>query len=112
MAGEDRADPVAWRSTDGETWTTAPMDSLPGPAGATGLERVIASERGYLAVGYREEETPTFWISHDGLSWTQTEDTPGLSPASVFALAASDARVVVGGQLPGGHAFIWSAPLE
>jgi hypothetical protein len=61
-------------------------------------------------VGYREEEIPTFWTSPDGLSWTQTEDSPDIGAAGVASLAASDARVIVGGQLPGGTAFMWSAP--
>jgi hypothetical protein len=106
----DTPHPVAWRSADGTTWTSARMDGLPGTAGETGLERVAATDRGYVAVGYREEEIPTFWTSPDGLSWTQTEDAPGLGPAYTPTLAASDTRVVVGGQLPGGTAFIWSAP--
>jgi hypothetical protein len=105
-------DAVAWRSTDGATWTSATMDGLPGNAGDTGLDHVVATDRGYLATGYREEEIPTFWTSVDGLSWTQTEDLPGLAPAGVASLAANDARVVIGGQLPGGTAFIWSAPNE
>ena len=102
-------DPVAWRSADGTTWTSGRMDGLTGTAGETGLDQVAATDRGYVAVGYREEEIPTFWTSPDGLSWTQTEDSPDIGAAGVASLAASDTRVVLGGQLPDGIAFVWSA---
>jgi hypothetical protein len=102
--------PVAWRSSDGTTWTSGRMDGLPGTAGETGLGYVIATDDGYLAMGYRENEVPTFWVSADGIAWTQFDDLATPDPVSEHSLAASQTRVVIGGQLPGGAPFIWSAP--
>ena len=102
--------PVAWRSSDGTTWASGEMDALPEAAGETGLRSIVATDDGYLAMGYRENEVPTFWTSPDGLAWTQFDDLGTKDPVSERSLAASQNRVVVAGQLPGGAPFIWSAP--
>lgn len=102
--------PVAWRSADGTTWTSAVMDGLPGTAGETGLQKVVATDGGYLAAGSFEDGPPRFWTSLDGLSWTQIDDMPGLPPVEVNALVVTDDRIVMGGQAPGGEASLWSAP--
>ena len=55
---DDTPHAVAWRSADGTTWTSARMDGLPATRDDRGLQHVIATDRGYLAVAYREEEIP------------------------------------------------------
>ena len=83
--------PVAWASPDGATWSAATMDGLPDPAGETGLRLVAAFDGGYLAYGYRLDDTPSFWTSVDGSSWAQVDDLFGTTPVFVLSIAASDA---------------------
>ena len=106
----DTPHPVAWSSSDGATWANGQMDSLPGAQGETGLRSVVATDGGYLAIGYRLDDVPTFWSSPNGVTWTQLGDLPTHDAVNERSLAASQDRVVVGGQSPGGTPSIWSAP--
>jgi hypothetical protein len=101
---------IAWVSPDGEAWTEAALAGLPDPAGETGLRLVVAHDGGYLAYGYRLDDSPSFWTSVDGSSWVQVDDLVGSTPLDVQALAASDTTFVAGGQTRDAEAFLWTAP--
>ncbi|HEX7949478.1 MAG TPA: hypothetical protein VF494_03945 [Candidatus Limnocylindrales bacterium] len=77
---------MAWRSSDGQTWTGA---VLPSPSdltvGATLLfERVATSPVGLLAFGMRDDDsTEVGWSSPDGVDWTLVDLRPELDGAVV-----------------------------
>jgi hypothetical protein len=99
--------PLAWWSPDGETWTDARFDTLPGVAGESLLEVVIGYDDGYLASGHRLQDAASFFTSRDGVVWTQVDDLSGEPLSRVNALAASDDTFVAGGE--DDAAFVWSA---
>jgi hypothetical protein len=101
---------IAWVSPDGLAWTQAVIAGLPDPAGETGLQSVVAFGGGYLASGYRLNDSPSFWTSIDGSSWAQVDDLFGGDEDDVQALGASGTTYVAGGQTGDGGAFLWTAP--
>jgi hypothetical protein len=73
-----------WESSDGVTWT--PVGEMPIP-GQSGVQRMVASERGYLLLlssltGRGGAEDLTAWFSSDGITWQesalQTLDLQGI----------------------------------
>lgn len=103
--------PLAWHSSDGETWTSAQIDALPGLAGESPFELVAPFDGGYLATGHRLQEAAAFFLSPDGLAWTQVDDLFGEPLSTVSAMAVSDDAFVAGGETQN-RAFVWSAPRE
>jgi hypothetical protein len=101
--------PLAWRSRDGETWTSAQTEALSGLAGESGIQLVAPFDDGYLATGHRLQDAASFWTSRDGTVWTQVDDLFGGPISRVSALSISDEVFVAGGEDEDG-AFIWTAP--
>jgi len=101
--------PLAWHSSDGETWTGARIDALPGPAGESPFDLMAPFEGGYLSAGHRLQEAASFFFSKDGVAWTQVDDLFGEPLSRVSAMAVSDDALVAGGETEN-RAFIWSAP--
>ncbi|HEX7197609.1 MAG TPA: sialidase family protein [Candidatus Limnocylindria bacterium] len=84
--------PVAWRSTDGETWTVAPMGEAGSAIGVT------AVDRGFVAVGgatSNEPAPPMVWTSPDASSWTETSP-PTETSLWIEAVAGSVGEVNAG----------------
>jgi hypothetical protein len=100
--------PLGWHSSDGETWTDAVTEALPGPAGESGMQLVAPFENGYLATGHRLQEAASFWTSGDGTVWTQVDDLFGGPLSRVRALAVSGETFVASGEEDNGQ-FLWSA---
>lgn len=101
--------PLAWHSSDAQTWTSAQIEALPGIAGESGIQLVAPFEDGYLATGHRLQEAASFWTSGDGKVWTQVDDLFGGPLSRVHALAVSGDTFVASGEEDNGP-FIWSAP--
>jgi hypothetical protein len=101
--------PLAWWSPDGETWTSAAIDTLPGLAGESSFEVVVGFDGGYLASGHRLQDAAAFFSSPDGTNWTQVDDLSGGPLSRVIALAVGDDAYVTGGEDDFGP-FIWTAP--
>jgi hypothetical protein len=90
--------PVAWRSTDGRTWTRAA-----GPFEGNSAKDVTANEAGFVMAGAdiarTGEVTRTrFWLSADGLAWTAADDHASLGNREPSGIARGpDGTIVAGG---------------
>jgi hypothetical protein len=72
------SDGVVWISKDGESWTPAtdPTDAFRHRAGNQKLNGVVASTKGFVAVG-SDGAAAAVWISTDGQEWAQAPHEAG-----------------------------------
>ena len=83
-AASDSGEIGIWRSTDGESWTSA--GTLPGSGGLASLT-VANGPLGWVAAGDAnrgKKQVPLAWWSADGSAW-QSSDTPPFDVSDVFA---------------------------
>lgn len=97
---EDDDDPCAWRSDDGEAWTSVPLDGAASDAseiGVPGVASLGGEELVMLAAG---AEATLVWRSTDGgRSWTRLDDLA--TTAELQGVAASPNGTVITVAPPG-----------
>src|SRR5207253_1762525 len=76
--GRSGADPVAWTSADGLTWTRHDVPVLGTDGTAERMTSVVATPNGFVAGGSVGSELldrhARFWSSPDGATWTPAPD--------------------------------------
>lgn len=84
--------PVAWRSTDGDTWEELDLTGLDNGTGEVTVTTLVGlNEAGFLAGGEvvdGDQVTLTLWRSEDGEAW-EVLDSPGLSGEHLAGLAVA-----------------------
>jgi hypothetical protein len=82
-----------WISHDGgENWEDAPEGSVP-----QGTLDVVATDRGYVALGQGPNGIPTVWTSGTGMDWRLVASDSTFGDATVEALAVNDGQIVAVG---------------
>ena len=97
----DEREALAWRSTDGSTWSVAPReDSRLYNGEKIRMTDVTAVRAGLLAVGNYvgvQYGTATSWISTDGRSWRRAGDYPALGQGEMLAVGRGGPGLVAVG---------------
>ncbi len=70
-----------WRSEDGDVWTLIDFESA-GLGEATRIDRVVAADAGWVAVG--ESDGGALWFSSNGEQWGRPTLAPPCCAAAVF----------------------------
>ncbi len=118
------AQPVAWSSTNGASWTAGNFSPAPTPGSTTAIYGCLTTGNGFIAYGETNSaggtQQPAIWTSPDGVSWQQQQSTftgafggaptgPEVAPLQVIALEGTTWLGVSGGDnLPGD---LWPSPV-
>lgn len=91
--GDRHWETALWISRDGgQNWVDAPEGSVP-----QGTLDVVATDRGYVALGQGPNGIPTVWTSQTGIDWQQVADEATFGEATVEALAIHDGQIIAVG---------------
>jgi hypothetical protein len=108
--GRSGADPAAWISSDGKTWTATQVGRLAPadlPAEPERMTTVLRTDFGLLAGGSAGPELGArearLWRSDDGRTWTALGDVEGRSDAEVAGIARGPEGYVALGRLGDGQ---------
>lgn len=104
--------PLAWRTTDGRTWESAPDQDafvFDGPGGLY-MQTVAATSDGWMALGRADDmlDGVGSWTSRDGLTWSRLPElsvpagvTPAAEYVTVGQLLWTDPGLVATGTVAG-----------